>query len=154
MRDQLQAWARDGWLTITEGDVTDYNAIKAQIMHDAALFSVQSIAFDRFLAMPLVVPLQEEGIEMVPVGQGSRSMNAPAKLLETLVANEALHHFGNPVIRWMADNCTLETDYEDRIKPSKKKSTEKIDGIVALCMALSECIAEEVAPEVAFISFQ
>jgi phage terminase large subunit-like protein len=153
MRDQLQAWARDGWLDITPGDVTDYERIKMRIEADAELFDVQSIAFDRFLAMPLVVPLQAEGIEMVPVGQGTRSMNAPAKLLETLVANESLHHFGNPVLRWMADNVTIETDYEDRIKPSKKKSTEKIDGIVALCMSLSECIAEEAAPEVVFYSF-
>lgn len=153
MRDQLGVWERAGYLTVTDGDVTDYNAIKGQIMTDAATFDVQSVAFDRFLAMPLVVPLQEEGVEMVPVGQGTRSMNAPAKLLETLVANQTINHGGNPVLRWMADNCSLETDYEDRVKPSKKKSTEKIDGIVALCMALSECIAEEVAPEVAFISF-
>jgi len=130
---------------VTEGDVTDYNAIKAQILADAELFDVKSIAFDRFLAMPLVVPLQEEGVEMVPVGQGTRSMNAPAKLLETLIANGTLDHGGNPVLRWMADNVTIETDYEDRIKPSKKKSAEKIDGIVALCMALSESISDEVA---------
>ena len=143
MRDQLEAWERGGFLNVTEGDVTDYAAIKGQIMADAETFDVQSIAFDRFLAMPLVVPLQEEGVEMVPVGQGTRSMNAPAKLLETLIANVTLNHGGHPVLRWMADNVTVETDYEDRIKPSKKKSTEKIDGIVALCMALSECISEE-----------
>ena len=153
MRDQLEAWERAGYLTVTEGDVTDYETIRAQIMADAEAFDVQSIAFDRFLAMPLVVPLQAEGVEMVPVGQGTRSMNAPAKLLETLIANGTLNHFGHPVLRWMADNVTLEHDYEDRIKPSKKKSAEKVDGIVALCMALSECIAEEAAPEVAFISF-
>lgn len=153
MRDQLEAWERGGFLNVTEGDVTDYDAIRSQIMHDAEAFDVQSIAFDRFLAMPLVVPLQAEGIEMVPVGQGSRSMNAPAKLLETLIANQTINHGGHPVLRWMADNVTVETDYEDRIKPSKKKSSEKIDGIVALCMALSECIADEAAPEIKFISF-
>ena len=153
MRDQLGEWERAGYLTVTEGDVTDYNAIKAQIMRDAELFNVQTIAFDRFLAMPLVVPLQEEGIEMVPVGQGTRSMNAPAKFLETLVANETVNHMGNPVLRWMADNVTIETDYEDRIKPSKKKSVQKIDGIVALCMALSEAIRTEVVSEPMFISF-
>ena len=152
MRDQLGEWQRGGYLTVTPGDCTDYNAIKAQIMADAVDFDVRSIAFDRFLALPLVLPLTESGIEMVPVGQGTRSMNAPAKLLETLVANRTLNHGGNPVLRWMSDNCSLESDYEDRIKPSKKKSTEKIDGIVALCMALSESIAEgESAPM--FVSF-
>lgn len=152
MRDQMGEWQRGGFLAVTPGDCTDYNAIKAQIMADATAFDVRSIAFDRFLALPLVLPLQESGIEMVPVGQGTRSMNAPAKLLETLIANATLNHGGNPVLRWMADNCSLESDYEDRIKPSKKKSTEKIDGIVALCMALSESIAEgESAPM--FVSF-
>jgi len=153
MRDQLGEWERAGFLAVTEGDVSDYNAIKAQILADAESFAIKSIAFDRFLAMPLVVPLQEEGVEMVPVGQGTRSMNAPAKLLETLIANATLNHGGNPVLRWMADNTTLETDYEDRIKPSKKKSSEKVDGIVALCMALSESISDEAVPEVAFYSF-
>jgi phage terminase large subunit-like protein len=142
MRDQLEEWARGGYLTVTPGDCTDYNAIKAQIMDDAASFDVRSIAFDRFLALPLVLPLTEEGIEMVPVGQGTRSMNAPAKFLETLISDRTINHGGNPVLRWMADNVTIETDYEDRIKPSKKKSIEKIDGIAALCMALSEAIAE------------
>ena len=80
-------------------------------------------------------------------------MNAPAKFLETLVANETVNHMGNPVLRWMADNVTIETDYEDRIKPSKKKSVQKIDGIVALCMALSEAIRTEVMSEPMFISF-
>jgi len=153
MRDQLLEWARAGQLIVTPGDVTDYNAIKAQIMRDAEAFQVESIAFDRFLAMPLVVPLQEEGVLMVPVGQGTRSMNAPAKLLETLIANRTIDHFGQPVLRWMSDNVSLETDYEDRIKPSKKASKNKIDGIVALCMALSEAIAATVEPEVQFISF-
>jgi phage terminase large subunit-like protein len=65
-----------------------------------------------------------------------------------------VNHGGNPVLRWMADNTVIERDYEDRIKPSKKKSSEKIDGVVALCMALSEAIREqETVPEVAFYSF-
>ena len=152
MRDQLEAWRT--FIDFTPGDVTDYEAIKARILRDAEAFNVRSIAYDRFLAMPLVVPLSAEGIDMVPIGQGTRSMNAPAKLLETLVANETVNHGGNPVLRWMADNTVIERDYEDRIKPSKKKSSEKIDGVVALCMALSEAIREqEDAPEVAFYSF-
>ena len=152
MRDQLEAWRT--FIDFTPGDVTDYEAIKARILRDAEAFNVRSIAYDRFLAMPLVVPLSAEGIDMVPIGQGTRSMNAPAKLLETLVANETVNHGGNPVLRWMADNTVIERDYEDRIKPSKKKSSEKIDGVVALCMALSEAIREqETVPEVAFYSF-
>ena len=155
MRDQLGEWERAGFLNVVPGDCTDYDAVKAQIMHDAETFDVQSIGFDRFLALPLVLPLSESGIEMVPIGQGFQSMNAPAKYLETLVLKQIIDHGGNPVLRWMADAVSIETNWQDQIKPSKKNCTagQKIDGIVALCMALSESISDESVPEPAFFSF-
>ena len=64
-------------------------------------------------------------------------MNAPTKKLEELVLAGQLAHGGNPVLRWMASNVSLETDAADNWKPSKKKSRERIDGIVALIMGLS-----------------
>jgi phage terminase large subunit-like protein len=63
-------------------------------------------------------------------------MSAPAKRLEQLMLNRDLAYDGNPVLRWMADNVSLETDAADNWKPSKKKSRERIDGIVATIMAL------------------
>jgi phage terminase large subunit-like protein len=60
---------------------------------------------------------------------------------------------GHPVLRWMADNVSVEVDPYEAIKPSKKKSTERIDGIAALVTALERASAEEAAPEVTFISF-
>ena len=70
-------------------------------------------------------------------GQGFRSMSAPCKLLESLVMSTKCHHGGNPVLRWMMSNVAIESDAADNIKISKKRSTEKVDGVVALVMALA-----------------
>ena len=73
---------------------------------------------------------------MVAFGQGYVSMNSPTKRVEQLVLSGQLAHGGNPVLRWMANNVSLETDAADNWKPSKKRSRERIDGIVGLIMGL------------------
>jgi phage terminase large subunit-like protein len=74
--------------------------------------------------------------KMMAFGQGYASMSAPTKKLEELVLSKKLLHAGNPVLRWMAGNVSLEKDAADNWKPSKKKSIERIDGTVGLIMAL------------------
>ena len=80
---------------------------------------------------------------MVAFGQGFASMTWPTKKLEEIVLSAKLAHGGNPVLRWMAANVSLETDAADNWKPSKKKSRERIDGIVALIMGLERATAHE-----------
>ena len=80
--------------------------------------------------------MEGDGFAVVAFGQGYASMNWPTKKLEELVLGVRLAHGSNPVLRWMASNVALETDAADNWKPSKKRSTERIDGIVALVMAL------------------
>jgi phage terminase large subunit-like protein len=87
--------------------------------------------------------LQDDGHEVVPFGQGYASLSAPSKELEKLVLSKGLRHDGNPVLRWCASNVMIETDAAGNIKPSKRKSTERIDGIVALVMAIGRAIVAE-----------
>ena len=77
-----------------------------------------------------------DGFEVVYFGQGFQSMTSPTKGVERLVLDKELAHGGHPVLRWMVSNTAVEIDPAGNIKPSKKKSTEKIDGIVALIMAV------------------
>ena len=63
-------------------------------------------------------------------------MSAPTKELERIVYSRELNHGGCPVLRWMAGHVTVEQDAAGNLKLSKKKSQEKIDGLVALVMAL------------------
>jgi phage terminase large subunit-like protein len=96
--------------------------------------------------MQIAVQLENEGLEMVPVRQGFNTLSSPSKYLETLVAKGELNHGGHPVLAWMADNVTVEEDAAGNIKPSKKRSTEKIDGIAALVTALERAMHAETVP--------
>lgn len=129
-------WIRQGLIRATEGNVTDYDVIRRDILEIAEEYPIQEIPFDRWNSSQLVTQLQGDGLEMVSFGQGFASMSAPSKELEKLVAGGKLRHRGNPVLRWMAGNVVATNDPSDNIKPDKKKSREKIDGIVALIMAI------------------
>ena len=73
---------------------------------------------------------------MVEVRQGFVSMNPAMKTLEVAIAQRRLNHGGNPALAWMADNLVATSDPAGNLKPDKGKSTEKIDGMVGLLMAL------------------
>jgi len=67
-------------------------------------------------------------------------MSPPTKELMKLTLEQKIAHGGHPVLRWNADNIHIRQDTAGNIKPDKEKSTEKIDGIVALIMALDRAI--------------
>ena len=141
-RVPYEAWIRESLVTATPGDCIDYDQIREDILEITKEINIRQIAVDRWNATQIVTQLEGENVNMVMFGQGYRSMSAPSKQLEALVMSRKLHHQGNPVLRWMASNVAIETDPAGNIKPSKKKSTEKIDGIVALVMALARATAE------------
>lgn len=91
-------------------------------------------------AVQMVQNLEGMGFTVVPFGQGYKDMSPPSKELMKLSLEKKLAHSGNPVLRWMMDNIYVKTDPAGNIKPDKEKSTEKIDGAVALIMALDRAI--------------
>ncbi len=88
----------------------------------------------------MVQNLEGIGFTVVPFGQGFKDMSPPTKELMKLTLEKKLAHGGHPVLRWMADNIFIRTDPAGNIKADKEKSTEKIDGIVAIIMALDRAI--------------
>ena len=137
-RDRVpyDAWVRDGYITATPGNVIDYAFIMAEIERLGEVYDIREIAFDRWGAVQISTALEERGFTMVQFGQGLRSMSPPTKELLRMVLDGKLAHGGHPVLRWMADNMVVDTDPAGNVKPNKKKSREKIDGMVALIMAL------------------
>ena len=129
-------WIRAGYIQATPGEVIDYDTIRKRIKELGQRYSIRQIALDRWNATQLATQLEGDGFEMVAWGQGYASMNAPTKKVEELVLSGRLAHAGHPVLRWMAGNVSLEKDAADNWKPSKKRSIERIDGIVATIMAL------------------
>jgi phage terminase large subunit-like protein len=130
------AWVRSGWMKTTPGDVIDYDFIVAEIDELAQAYDIGEIAFDRWGATKMIQELQSRGMEVVQFGQGFASMSAPMKELERLVLSRRIAHGGNVPLAWMIDNVVAEEDAAGNCKPSKAKSTERIDGVVAMIMAL------------------
>ena len=131
-------WGRRGQLVITPGNTIDYERVRAELQQwDAESAGVREIAYDRFNATDLVQRLKDaDGFTVVPMHQGFAAMSAPAKALEQVILAKTLRHDGDPVLRWCVGNVAVETDPAGNIKPSKRVSTERIDSVVALVMAL------------------
>lgn len=137
-------WARDGWLRVTHGEVTDYGFIERQVLEDVERFNPREIAFDRWNSSHLITRLTDElgegGTLMVGFGQGFSSMNAPTKELLRLLPEGKIRHGGNPLLAWCASNVALAQDPAGNAKPDKERSGDKIDPITALVMALGRSI--------------
>ena len=136
-------WKNQGHIIATDGDVADYNFIKEKINELSKKYRIQSIAYDRWNASQLVIDLQNDGANMDPFGQGFVSMSAPTKELEKLIIGKQIIHNDNPCMNWMLSNVAIQEDPAGNIKIAKNKSKEKVDGLVALVMALGEMMTEE-----------
>ena len=143
-RAPYDVWARDGALIATEGDAVDHNFIRRKIQDLGRDYTIQEIGYDRFNAHKLAVELeQEDGFTMAAISQGFGAMNTPTKALDILYRRRQIRHGGHPVLAWCADNVSIDLDAYDNWKPSKTKSRERIDGIVALVMALARALVSE-----------
>lgn len=141
LRDRVpyDEWARRGVITATPGNIIDYEYIRHTLHTWAADFDLKTIGFDPWNATDLMTRLQEQdGLTCVAVRQGFASLSAPSKALEGAILSKRLRHNGHPVLRWCIGNVALETDAAGNIKPSKAASTERIDGVVALVMAIDQ----------------
>lgn len=144
-RDRVpyEVWARQGLVRTTPGNVVDYAWIEKDILEFAERHKVEEIAYDQWNATEIIQRLTDAGLVMVPTRQGFASMSGPMKQTEALVYSGKLHHGGNPVLRWMADNVQASVDPAGNLKPDKGKSRERIDGIVALIMAIGRAAMRE-----------
>lgn len=137
------SWEKLGYIIKTRGNRIDYDMVKKWIFDDAKKFHIQRMGFDPWNSSQMVQDLMDEGIEMVEVRQGFKSLNPPTKEFEVLVMEGNFIHGNNPVLSNHFDNVTLEIDAAGNIKPSKGKSTQKIDALVANIIGLAVMDKEE-----------
>jgi len=136
-RDKVpyDVWQRKGLLHVTQGNVTDYSAVRRDIVELAKRYTIRQIAVDRWNSTHLTQQLlQEDGLPVVGFGQGYGAMSAPSLQVEAWIVGGKLLHGGHEVLTWQAGNVAIQTDGQN-IKPSKQRSHERIDGIVSLVMA-------------------
>jgi phage terminase large subunit-like protein len=130
-------WARRGLLQASEGPEVKYEDVRAHLLRWREAFDVRILAVDPWNAVGLTETLEKvDKLTVVKVRQGKASLSAPSKALEKAVLERSLRHGGDPVLRWNMGNAAVDTDHAGNIQPSKAKSTERIDGVVALVMAI------------------
>lgn len=144
-RRPYDQWVRDGLLFATDGNVVDQGLIREAVNRLASEYRIQEIAFDPWNATKIATELQNDGFQILEIRQGFRSLSEPTKDLGALVTGCKLRHGGHPILKDHAANMVVRQDPAGNLAPDKSKVTEKIDGIVALIMALS--LAKQDAPE-------
>jgi phage terminase large subunit-like protein len=146
---KFSTWADDGWVTLTEGDVIDYDSVYAAVQADHDQFAIVDITYDRWTGEPVrQVIEQKTGLEMIESATTYDRMTAPMKELERMLKATELRTGGNPVARWMADAVESKSPTDDPermrpVKPDRQKSGKRIDGMVTLLM----CIAGKMTVE-------
>lgn len=137
----LQAWVDQGYVHATEGDVIDYAAVKAKAVGDARHYDLQRISYDRMFAGHIVQEIDQaaRGVDLVPVGQGFVGIGPAAREFERLINGGLVILPDDPVSRWMAlwvETKTDETDNVRPVKPNRRSSMRRIDGIQAAVTGL------------------
>lgn len=137
-------WAKQGYITITPGSIIDVDQQSEQMQQILKEYKVLGCAYDPYMAHHGIIQnIQKGGFpidRLDPYTQNIRNMSAPSKEFERLVMEGRLEHFNNPVMRWMLRNVMIISDTNDNLKPDKKRSREKIDGIIAAITAIGEYI--------------
>jgi len=115
----------------------DYDFIGHKIRELVKRYNVKAVGYDPWGATQLATQLFAEGVPMIEVRQGYRTLSEPAKRLEALVLGRKLRHNDNHLLNWAVSNCVLDIDPAGNVKPSKQSSTERIDPLAALVTALA-----------------
>lgn len=139
----VRAWAADETtgLTLTPGEVIDYNYIEQKVLELAAQYDVTDIAFDQWHAQQTANNLAAQGLEMVEYRQTFQSMSEPTMELEKLIISGAIAHGGNPVLDWMASNVVALMNPSGEVKLAKEKNSKaRIDGIICMVMGIGRHI--------------
>lgn len=147
-RDRVpyDVWVRQGFVSTTPGNVIDYDFIVADIDELMTRYDIAEVAFDPWGATQIqtkLAELRDDEDWLIQFRQGFASMSPAMKALERLYMAGELAHGNNPVLNWMASNLVVRADPAENIKPDKAKSTERIDGMVALAMAVDRAVRKQ-----------
>jgi phage terminase large subunit-like protein len=153
--EMYQAWSVDGWLTVTDGAIIDQDHIKADLLghfnEDGEktkegildILDVQELALDPHMAVKITTELMDEGAPVVEVSPSMVNFSEPMKQLDADILSKNIRHNGCPVMTWMISNVTTKENHKGQVYPRKERDENKIDGVVALIMAMGRAMVHE-----------
>lgn len=139
--EHYRAWAREGWLTVTEGNIIDFTHILDDLDALQSEFELAELAYDPAQATMLVTEAQNRGITCVELRPTVLNYSEPMKQVEALIRDRKLKHNGDPVMTWAMSNVVAKLDAKDNVYPRKERVENKIDPFVALCAAMARAMA-------------
>ena len=141
--EQLAAWAQEGWIVETPGAVVDIERVREDLREDLKKNAVLEVPYDPAQLTQFATEMLEEGAPMVELRPTVLNFSEPMKRILELVLQDRLHHNGDPVLEWMMANVVCHRDHKDNIYPNKETPENKIDGVVALIMALGRLLVRD-----------
>lgn len=146
--NMYDTWAQQGHLTLTDGDIIDHEYIEHDIREMLNDFDVKAVGFDPWGSTQMSIRLSEDGAPMVEIPQTVKNLSESMKEIEAKVISGELHKDANPMMDWMASNIVVKLDRNENYFPNKEHPDNKIDGMVALFVAVNRIIAHaDDAPE-------
>jgi phage terminase large subunit-like protein len=139
-------WIRSGLIKTIPGNAVDHNIILDDIREIAKQYTILSIGYDRKFAAPIVIGLSDI-TKMNEISQDLGTISYPTTKLEKMILSKGLNHYGNPVLCWMFSNISIYRGEGDLIRITKKGSQDRVDGCVALVMAIAEWEAAKMIPK-------
>lgn len=136
-KDLYREWARRGYLSLTPGNVTDYDYITKDILDITRVACVQVVAYDKWNATAWAINATEQGLPLEPYSQTIGNFNAPTKEMEKLLLNGDVVLDDNPITRFCFRNVELRMDSNGNVKPNKGIDQKKIDGVISAIQALA-----------------
>ena len=143
VNSQYSGWAEQGLLHVTPGAMTDLNVVEEALREDLSRFNVEAVVYDPWQATQMATTLADDDAPMVECRMTVQNMSDPMKSVEALVLDRRLLHDGNPILTWMMGNVVAKLDAKDNIFPRKERYEQKIDGVIALIMAMGNALADD-----------
>lgn len=132
------SWRDQGYCFITPGNVHDYQIIRKQIGDVAKTCRIQVVGYDEWNASQFAQDLGTDGINGNPwPPQNMKIWHKPTQKIEAMATAGQINHFNNPILAWNIENVLIR-EKDGYIKPDKGKSKDKIDGAIALIIAIGE----------------
>ena len=131
-------WKRNRQLTLTSGNVVDYDFILKDQIELYEKTYMMNVAYDAWNATQWAINATEAGLPLVPYSQAIGNFNRPTKYLEMLIRQNKVVIDNNPIVRWSFGNVSLKFDANDNCKPTKSNNdrARKIDPVISMIQAL------------------
>ena len=140
-------WKIGGFLEAHDGGTINFDIIEEELIEDCNNFEMLAVPYDKFQAFQFAQHMIARGIPMVEYGATVLNFSEAMKTVESLVAERRIVHDGNPIMTWMMSNVVAKVDAKDNIFPRKEFPQNKIDGPVALIMAIGVQLKREIETE-------